>query len=117
MWLFSQQPILDTIHHPYVKCGTALFISDLGISWVQGEIWNLPPYMEGKEKPKKEADHSRLVGDSVNKQENLRMRFVLSGCKMSRSSYPHFRILKAFLETLTRLSHVYYPGGLNILLS
>lgn len=72
-------------------------------------------YEEGRERPKKEADHSRLVGDNFNKQENLHIRLVLSGFKISRSSHPHFRILKAFLETLTRFSHVYYPDDLNIL--
>lgn len=40
-----------------------------------GEIPNWAP--EGKEKPKKEAYHSRLVGGRLNKQGNLHRRLVL----------------------------------------
>lgn len=32
---------------------------------------NWPPYSEGKERPKDEADHSRLIRSSFNKQENV----------------------------------------------
>lgn len=38
----------------------------------------LPLYMEGKEKPKKGAGHSRLVGGRVNEQGNLYMRLILA---------------------------------------
>ena len=37
----------------------------------------LAPYTESKEELRKGADHSRLVGDSFNKQENLHARLVL----------------------------------------
>ena len=37
----------------------------------QREIWNWPQYLEVKEKLKKEADSSRLVGGSFNKRGNL----------------------------------------------
>ena len=43
-----------------------------------GEIWNWPPNTEGKERWKKEADHSRLVGGRFNKQRNLHTRLVLA---------------------------------------
>ena len=43
---------------------------------------NWPPYTQGKERVKKEADLSRLVG-GVNKQGNLHMRLVLGGYKIS----------------------------------
>lgn len=33
--------------------------------------------MEGKERPKKEAGHSRLVGGGINKQEDLHTKLVL----------------------------------------
>ena len=49
-----------------------------------GEIWNWPPYSEGREWPKKEAGHPRLVGGSINKQGNLHTRLVLGGHKRSR---------------------------------
>lgn len=37
------------------------------------------PHMETKERPKKEAGHSKLVGGCFNKQENLCRRLVLCG--------------------------------------
>ena len=42
---------------------------------------NWPPYTEGKERPKKEADHSRLVGGRFNKQGNLHMWLVLASIR------------------------------------
>ena len=41
--------------------------------------------MEGKERPKKEADHSRLVDSRLNKKENFLMRLILGSHKMSVS--------------------------------
>lgn len=41
--------------------------------------------MEGKKGLEKEAEHSRLVSGSFNKQEDLIMRLVLGGHMMSRS--------------------------------
>lgn len=49
-----------------------------------GEIWNWPPYSEGREWPKKETGHPRLVGDSINKQGNLHRRLVLGSHKRRR---------------------------------
>ena len=78
-----------------------------------GKIWNWPLYMEGKERLKKEVNHSRLRGGRFNKQGTLHMRLVLIGCKMSRSLYPPTRILKVHTEASTGFSHVYCPDGLN----
>ena len=60
--------------------------------------------MEGKERLKKEADHSRLAGGSFNKQENLHMRLALTDCKRSRSPHPPARILRVCIEALTGFS-------------
>lgn len=69
-----------------------------------GEIWKWTPYTKGKARLQKEADHFRLVGGSFNQQENLYRRFVLGGCKMSKSPHWPTRILKSlYVETLTGL--------------
>ena len=73
-----------------------------------------PPYTEGKEKLKKVADHSRLVGGRFNNQRNLlHMRLVIDGPKRSRSPYTLTRILKVYIEALTGFSHITNPDGLN----
>lgn len=68
--------------------------------------------MEGKERTKKEADHSGLVGGRSHKQENLTNEACLRHHKMSRSLYTPARILK-FLQRpyLTGFSHLYHPNG------
>ena len=66
---------------------------------------NWPPCKEDKEKLKKEADHSRLAGGSFHKQENLRRRLVLGGCKTSRSLNLIARIW-AYMGALTGFSHI-----------
>lgn len=60
--------------------------------------------MQGKERLKKEAGHSKLVG---NKQGNLQTGLVL-GSEMSRFLHLLVRILKDHIETLTRLR---FAGG------
>ena len=52
--------------------------------------------MEDKERLKKEADHSRLLGGRFNKQGNLQARLVLSSCRMSRSLLLPTRILSLY---------------------
>lgn len=42
---------------------------------------NWPPYKEGKERLKKKAECSRLVGGSANKQGNLHVRLVLGAAR------------------------------------
>ena len=81
--------------------------------------WNLklPPhstaYIEGKERPKKEADQSRLVSGQFKKQGNIHARLILYHQKVSGSLHPPTRILEVYIETLTGLSHVYCPDGFN----
>ena len=74
---------------------------------------NWPPYTEGKETLKKEIEHSKLVGSSSNKQRNLYTRLVLGSCKMSKSLHQSTRMLKVYIEALTRFSHIHSPDGLN----
>lgn len=56
---------------------------------------NWPPYWEAKERPKDEADHSKLVGSSFNKRENVQTRLVLGG---HTRAPPPARMLKAYIE-------------------
>ena len=53
----------------------------------------------GRETPKKKVDHYRLVSGKFNKQQNLLMGLVLSGCKISRCLYLLARILKVQKHT------------------
>lgn len=78
-----------------------------------GEICDWAPYMQGRERPKKEAGHSKLVGGGFNKQRNLGMRLVFHGLKTGRSPCLPTWILKVYIETLTGFSHVYHSAGLN----
>ena len=73
---------------------------------------NWPLYTEDKENLKKEADLSKLVGGSFNKQGNLHLRFVLGGYK-TRSLHVPARILEVYMKTFTRFSHIYQPDGFN----
>ena len=57
-----------------------------------------PLYAEGREIPKKEVAHSRLVAGRFNKQGNLFIRLVLGGCKTSRSLHLPTSILKVYIE-------------------
>ena len=77
--------------------------------------WNvkLAPIYKGKEKPKEEADHSRLVGGRFNKQRNSHTKCVLSNHKMSRILHQPAVILKVYTEVLMGLSHAFSPDGLN----
>ena len=54
---------------------------------------NWPLYTEGKERLKKEAAPSRLVGGSFNKRGNLLTRLALVRRKTNRSQHPPARIL------------------------
>lgn len=66
-----------------------------------------PPYMEGKEKQKKEADHYRLVCRRFNKQGNSHTSLVLDSCMTNRSPPLLVRILRVYPETLIGFSHIY----------
>lgn len=77
------------------------------------EIWNKLPYVKGKERPIKKADHSRLVGDRFNKWGNLTYQACVGGHKTSRSLHLGPQILKVYIEALTAFSQIYYPDGPN----
>lgn len=66
----------------------------------------VPPYTEGKERPKKDLDHSKLAGSSFNKQGNLHIRLLLGGYKISKSLYLLTRILKVYIEVLAGFVHL-----------
>ena len=96
--------------------GTTIYI--LGVYSFQdgkAQCWfgNWSPYTEGKKRPRKETDHSRLVNGGFNKQENLCTRLILGSHKRSRSPQAPARILKVCIELLTKFSHVSSPDGLN----
>lgn len=74
---------------------------------------NLKLALEGKERPKKKADHSRLVDGRFNKQENLHIELVLGNYKTSRSPHPPTRFLKLYIKALTGFNHVHSSDGLN----
>ena len=50
-----------------------------------------PPFMAGKERPKKGEEQSRLLGGSFNKQKKLHTRIVLDGCKSSASTHQNLK--------------------------
>lgn len=56
--------------------------------------------MEVKDRPKREADLSRLVGGKFNMQGNLHLRLVLGCHKTNGSLHPSARILKVSIEAL-----------------
>lgn len=64
-------------------------------------------------RPKKEVNHSILVGGSFGKQGNWHTRLALGGCKMSWAPQPPTRILRFYTEALTGFSHVFHPDGPN----
>ena len=66
----------------------------------------LPSILEVRERPKKQADHSRLVGGRSNEQQNLLTRLVLGRGKKSRSPHLPARTLKVYTESLPQFSHV-----------
>lgn len=74
---------------------------------------NWPQYTEGKERSKKEADHSILVVSRFNKQGNSHRRLVLGGYKTGRSPQPRAKILKVHIEALTSFNHIHCADGLN----
>ena len=84
----------------------------VGLQPPQGlPVCNLKPantpttHLEGRERLKKEADHSWLVGSRFNEHRNLHTGFVLGGHKMSRSPHPSARILKVYIILNWAQSH------------
>lgn len=74
---------------------------------------NWLPYREGKERWKKEAAHTRFVGDKFHKLGDLGMRLVLGSSKISRFQHPPVRVLKVCIKVLTKFGHLLSPDGLN----
>lgn len=60
---------------------------------------------------KKEADHSRLIGGSFLKQENLHRKLVLGGHR--GDLHTHLPKSYVYIEALMGFRHVYYSDGLN----
>lgn len=75
------------------------------------EIWNWIPYMEGKERPKKKVDHSRLVTGLISKGT------CISGSSWLAARWVDLHIHLpepwVYIETLTGFSNVSSPDGLN----
>ena len=69
-------------------------------------IWCRLPYWEGRERQKKEADHSRLVGGRFHTEIYL-TRLVLCRCRTSRFLHLPAGILKVYIEVLTGFSRVH----------
>lgn len=73
------------------------------------EVWNWPLYTKGKEKPKTETGHPRLVSGKFNEQGNSHTRLVLGGHKTSTAQQPSLcsscQILKCHREGFTGFSH------------
>lgn len=94
-------------------------ITALALCWLFSMRWFVywPLYMEGRERAKKKAAHSRLVGGKSNKPGSLLIRL---SCMKTRwvdlHTYPEN--LKSLYRGLNWVSHVFSPQGLsNTLLS
>lgn len=73
--------------------------SKSGVSWVKSETG---PIHEGQGETE-ETNHSRLVGNSCNKQGNFKYirDLFLGGHKTNRSPYLPNRMSKVYVEALT----------------
>ena len=85
------------------------FFKFLYIAFFKEKFSKLVQKPTPKERWKKKSDHSRLVGDRFNMQENLHM----DSWKTSRSLSSHARILKVYMEALTEFIHIYHSDGLS----
>ena len=94
-----------------ISSGSLIFLMLIFHFWF--EYWFL--HKEGKERWKKEAGHSRLIG-AIYKLWKL-TRLVLCSRKMRRSLHQPALTLKVHKEAIMRFSQVYRPDGLNILFS
>lgn len=68
---------------------------------------------EGRERLKKEAGHSRVVGDRLSKKGNLYMRLAIGSHKTSGPPHSPTRILKVYREAFTGFSHLSSLGDLH----
>ena len=78
------------------------------LSWWSS--WSL--YTEGKERSKKEADYSRLVGGRFNKQQ-LTYKACVGHLQDKYLSAPAHQSLESLYGALKVFSHMYRPDGLN----
>lgn len=87
-----------------------VLVEIFGGSW--SEIQNWPMYMEGRERPRKEADHYRFGGGKYNKQHTVALVHICKGTyilrlfgvlQTSRSLHLPTRILKVYIVALTGL--------------
>lgn len=99
--------------HTHLQFDTAIpLLGDVPwrLSYTNTHLWQLfcklAPVHEDKERPRKVADHSRLVSGKFNKQGSFYIKLVLSGHEKSRSPYPPTRILKDCIEALNGFSHI-----------
>lgn len=90
-------------------CEWEYWYETLGASPVKSET-RLYTQGPSKERPKKEEDHSRLVGATFNKQENLQ---ACLGRLQDEIFTPTSQILKVYTEALTGLSHIYLTDSLH----
>lgn len=78
-------------------------------------LCKLTPYIEHRERSKKDIDHSRLVGDRFNKQENLCDLFWQ--LQDEWISIPASQILEVmYTEAFTEFNNVFSPDSLNSIL-
>lgn len=76
-----------------------------------GTSLKLVPYAESKQRPKEEADPSRLVGGRFNKWGNLHTR--LERPQDQQISAPAHQNLKFYIDVLLGFHHIFRPDGLN----
>lgn len=72
-----------------------------------------PPLHVHKERQKKEAAYSRLVGTQFNKQGNVHTGACLGKPGESRSLHPSAKMLNIYIEALIVFSHGSSPDGPN----
>ena len=97
-------------------CGSSHhFLMGFGLQNRMHLCWltNWPLYREGRERPKKEAGHSRLVSGSFNEQRELPYEACLGWQQDEWIHAPAHQILKGFQKALTGFRHVYHVGVLN----
>ena len=75
-------------------------------------VYKQAPYTLEKERRRKEADHSRLVGGRFNLISKGTCKACLGRLQLSSSRASLPGAIKVY-EALMRCSHVFNPGGLN----
>lgn len=91
----------------WIEGGAKMLVFNFRIS--PDEIWNWPLYTEGKEKPKKEASLSRLVGGRLINKET----YIYDWSWVTA----RYLNLKVHTEALTGFTHICHPDGLSNTLS